>query len=62
MTAAEKLSRDIMEDFITSMQEGMEELEEMASAFGPFVMYWWSTDDAYVMSGSILEAESGEDE
>ncbi len=57
-----EMAEDMRAEFSEGMQEGMEELEEMASAFGPFVMYWWSTDDAYVMSGSILEAESGEDE
>ncbi len=57
-----EMAEDMRAEYQEGMKEGMELLEEMNSAFGPLVMYWWSTDDAYIMSGSILEAITEETE
>lgn len=51
-----EMAEDMRAEYRDGMKEWMETLDEMNSAFGPLVMYCWSTEDAYIMAGSVMEA------
>ncbi len=57
-----EMAEDMRAEYRDDMKEGTEVLEELSSAFGPLVMYWWSTEDAYIMAGSVMEAVAEEAE